>query len=84
MSQLFTSGGQSIEASASASVLPMNTHSCGMWDLVPCPEIEPGLPALGEPVDWTAREVPGSWLEREAREGLSIEVTCWLWRSQSC
>ena len=33
MSQLFTSGGQSIEVSASTSVLPMNTHnwSCLGW-----------------------------------------------------
>ena len=34
--------------------------SCGMWDLVPWPGIEPGLPALGARSlsHWTAREVP--------------------------
>ena len=67
MSQLFTSGGQNIEASASASVLPINTLRCGMWDLVPCPETEPGLPALGAPMDWTTREVPGSWLDKRGQ-----------------
>ena len=25
----------------------VQTFSCGMWDLVPCPGIEPGPPALG-------------------------------------
>ena len=37
MSQFFTSGGQSIEASASASVLPMNIHEwfpLGLTDLI--------------------------------------------------
>ena len=34
--------------------------SCGMWDLVPRPGIEPGPPALGAQSlsHWTAREVP--------------------------
>ena len=33
--------------------------SCGMWDLVPWPGIEPGLPALGASSlsHWTNREV---------------------------
>ena len=42
--------------------------SCGMWGLVPWPEVKPGPPALGEwhPLDlrWTIREVLGhsiSW-----------------------
>ena len=34
--------------------------SCGMWDLVPRPGIEPGPPALGAQSlsHWTTREVP--------------------------
>ena len=32
MSQFFTSGGQSIEVSASASVLPMNIQDLFLWD----------------------------------------------------
>ena len=38
----------------------MRTLSCGMWDLVPWPEIEPGPPALGawSLSHWTTREVP--------------------------
>ena len=34
--------------------------SCGMWDLVPRPGIEPGSPALGawSLSHWTTREVP--------------------------
>ena len=34
--------------------------SCGMWDLVPSPGIEPGPPALGAGSlsHWTTREVP--------------------------
>ena len=37
--------------------------SCGMWDLVPGPGIEPGLPALGTQSlsHWTTREV-SHWL----------------------
>ena len=33
---------------------------CGMWDLVPCPKIEPRSPALGARslTHWTTREVP--------------------------
>ena len=62
MSRLFTLGGQSFEASASASDLPMNTLSCVMWALVPCPGIEPGPLALGAPMNWATREVPGIWL----------------------
>ena len=36
------------------------TLSCGMWDLVPWPGIEPGPPALGVQSlsHWTTREVP--------------------------
>ena len=35
------------------------TLSCGMWDLVPWPGIEPGNPALGVQIlsPWTTREV---------------------------
>ena len=35
--------------------------TCSMWNLVPCPGIEPRLPALGvrSLSHWTAREVPG-------------------------
>ena len=35
--------------------------SCGMWDLVPWPGIEPGPPALGgqSPNHWTKRDVAG-------------------------
>ena len=38
----------------------MRTLSCGMWDLVPKPGIEPGPPALGARSlrHWTTREVP--------------------------
>ena len=34
--------------------------SCGMWDLVPRPGIEPGSPPLGAQSlsHWTTREVP--------------------------
>ena len=42
MSQLFTSGGQSIRASASASVLPMNTQDWSPlgWTDLDCKEIQ--------------------------------------------
>ena len=32
--------------------------SCSMWDLVPCPAVEPGPPALGAqtPCHWTTRK----------------------------
>ena len=38
----------------------MQNLSCGMWDLVPWPEIKPELPALGAwgLSHWTTREVP--------------------------
>ena len=38
----------------------MRTLNCGIWDLVPCPSIEPGLPALEVQnfSHWTTREVP--------------------------
>ena len=38
----------------------MQDHSCGMWDLVPWPEIQPGPPALGVQSlsRWTIRDVP--------------------------
>ena len=38
----------------------MQTFSCGTWDLVPWPGIEPRLPALGVQSlsHWTTREVP--------------------------
>ena len=38
----------------------MWTLGCGMWDLVPRPEIEPRPPALGAQSlsHWTTREVP--------------------------
>ena len=35
MSWFFTSGGQSIETSGSASVLPMNIHFCLYWGISP-------------------------------------------------
>ena len=40
----------------------LQTLSCGMWDLVPWPEIKPGPPALGAQNlnHWTTVEVP-SW-----------------------
>ena len=52
---------------------------CSMWDLVPWPGIEPGLPALGVQSlsHWTTREVPmaESWSEREASSlGLCPEL----------
>ena len=41
-------------------VRPCGIFSCGMWDLVPWPGIEPGPPALGGQSlnHWTTREVP--------------------------
>ena len=38
----------------------VRTLNCGIWDLVPCPGIEPGLPALEVQnfSHWTTREVP--------------------------
>ena len=40
----------------------MQALSCGMWDLVPGPGIEPGPPAWGawSLRHWTAREVSGA------------------------
>ena len=40
--------------------LAVSGLSCGMWDVVPWPGIEPGLPALGawSFSHWTTREVP--------------------------
>ena len=42
----------------------MWTLSCGMWDLVPWPGIEPRLPAVGVQSlsHWTTGEVPKVWL----------------------
>ena len=39
--------------------LAVSGPSCMMWDLVPCPEIPPRLPALGawSLSHWTTREV---------------------------
>ena len=41
-------------------VVACGIFSCGMWDLVPWPGIEPGPPALGAQSlsHWTTREVP--------------------------
>ena len=48
MSQLFTSGGQSIGVSASTSVRPMNTQNCGVGEdsegPLDCREIHPVHP----------------------------------------
>ena len=40
------------------------SFSCGMWDLVPWPGIDPGPPALGARSlnHWTTREVPNYYL----------------------
>ena len=46
--------------------------SCGMWDLVPRPGIEPGPPALGAQSlsHWTTREVPKiNFLKQEITPG---------------
>ena len=56
----------------------MRTLSFGMWDLVPWPGTEPGLPALGvrSLSHWTIREVPSaeffflSWILMEKYEKL--------------
>ena len=44
-----------------ALVAALEIFSCGMWDLVPCPGIEPGPPASGAQsirlLATTAREV---------------------------
>ena len=43
--------------------------SCSVWDLVPCPGIEPGLPAVEAQSlsHWTTRKVPAtSFLARRA------------------
>ena len=45
MSQFFTSGGQNIGASASASVLPVNIQEClplGWTGLIPLPSVDTG------------------------------------------
>ena len=41
-------------------ILAMPGLNCGLWDLVPWPGIEPGLPALGAQnlSHWTTRETP--------------------------
>ena len=41
-------------------VVARRIFSCGMWDLVPRPGIEPAAPALGARslTHWTTREVP--------------------------
>ena len=41
-------------------ILAMPGLNCGLWDLVPWPGIEPGLPALGAQNlrHWTTRETP--------------------------
>ena len=36
--------------------------SCGMWDLVPWPGMEPRPPALGVQSHWTTRGVPREYL----------------------
>ena len=38
----------------------LGTLSCGMWDLVPWPRVDPRPPALGawSPSHWTTREAP--------------------------
>ena len=52
--------------------------SCGMWDLVPWPGIEPGLPAWGVQSlgHWTTREVPPShwWLSAYSKSVLLLQV----------
>ena len=42
----------------------MPSLSCGMWDLVPWPRIEPGAPTLGRWSfsQWTNREAPARWI----------------------
>ena len=42
--------------------LTASSLSCGMWDLLPCPGIEPWPPALGawNLSHWTTREVPST------------------------
>ena len=55
----------------------MQTLSCGMWDLVPWPGIEPGPPALGAQSlsHWTTREVPLTLLI-EAQLTFNISFRC--------
>ena len=66
----------------------LNTSSCGMWDLVPPPGMEPGPHALGVQnlYHWTTREVPVSaflkksffqpkwWPHIPRLQGLSIDL----------
>ena len=58
----------------------MQTLACGMWDLVPQPDIEPSRPALGVQnlSRWTTREFPSRrslnhWISREIPD---IEFLC--------
>ena len=49
---------------------------CGMWDLVPGPEIEHGPPALGEQglSNWTTREVPSLWQDTPEQQQHRLHV----------
>ena len=44
--------------------LAMPSLSCGMWDLVPWPRIEPGAPTLGRWSfsQWINKEAPARWI----------------------
>ena len=50
----------------------MQTLSCGLWDLVPWPGIEPGTPALAAQClsYWTTREVLEGFLKIPSSENL--------------
>ena len=54
------------------------TLSCGMWDLVPWPGIEPGLPALGvwSLSLWATREAPLAVFRHECRLPSYIVAQC--------
>ena len=59
-SQLQHTGSSAFTAAHRIFSWGMQTLSCGMWDLFPCPGIEPGLPAfeVQSLSHWTTREVP--------------------------
>ena len=66
----------------------MQTLACGMWDLVPQPDIEPGRPPLGVQSlsHWTTREFPRRWSLNHwtSREIPDIEFLCRkIWRKKN-
>ena len=62
----------------------LGTLSCGMWDLVPWPRIEPRPLALGawSPSHCTTREVPPCFFWAWYKSGTHQQGSCWPVESQ--